>query len=240
MAARLPRLYVLPPSHYCERARWGLDHAGIAFAEERWAVGLHVVLARRLAEKSTLPILDTGTNIIQGSDRILDWAGLHAGDPEVERRFGDVIGPLIRQYIYAVTLSDPSSGIRALLLEGVPTWQRRVARLMWPATCRLMVAHMNADARFAHDFERRITAELDWFSRRIGDRAYLSEDRFSRTDITAASLLAPLARPEFCRLYRRLKLPPVLTDAFSRWQDSPALHWTTRIYALHRGTASSF
>lgn len=67
-----PRLIVLGPSHYCERARWALDHAGIDYREIHWAVGPHLPLARRLAPKSTLPILDTGDEIIQGSDRILD------------------------------------------------------------------------------------------------------------------------------------------------------------------------
>ena len=33
------RLIVLPPSHYCERARWGLDAMAIPFLVERWAVG---------------------------------------------------------------------------------------------------------------------------------------------------------------------------------------------------------
>ena len=76
MPTRHPRLIVLPPSHYCERARWALDHAGVAYTEDRWGVGLHVPLAKRLMAGTGLPILDTGAEIIQGSDRILDWTGL--------------------------------------------------------------------------------------------------------------------------------------------------------------------
>src|SRR3712207_4210842 len=114
-----PRLIVLPPSHYCERARWGLDHSGILHTEERWAVGCHVPLARRLAPATTLPILDTGREILQGSGSILDWARVEDGDAELEERFERRIGVLVRQYIYAATLSDPASGVRAALLDGV-------------------------------------------------------------------------------------------------------------------------
>src|SRR3712207_676399 len=108
-----PRLIVLPPSHYCERARWGLDHMGVAYREERWAVGCHVPLAKRLAPATTLPILDTGREVIQGSGRILDWTGMPGGDAEVEDRFERGIGVLVRQYIYAATLGDADSGVRA-------------------------------------------------------------------------------------------------------------------------------
>jgi glutathione S-transferase len=59
----------------------------VAYVEERWAVGVHALLARRLASATTLPILDGGTEIIQGSDRILDWTGLKGGNPEIEERF---------------------------------------------------------------------------------------------------------------------------------------------------------
>jgi Glutathione S-transferase, N-terminal domain len=82
------RLIVLPPSHYCERARWALDHKRVAYTEVPWAVGCHVPLAKRLAPATTLPILVTGETVIQGSDRILDWADVSGGDAQVEGRFG--------------------------------------------------------------------------------------------------------------------------------------------------------
>ena len=94
------RLIVLPPSHYCERARWALDHVGAPHREERWAVGLHVPLARRLGAKGTgLPILvaEDGA-IVQGSDAILDRTGIDGRDPEVERRFETRMGALVRRF----------------------------------------------------------------------------------------------------------------------------------------------
>ena len=233
-AGRRPRLIVLPPSHFCERARWALDHAGTPYTEERWAVGVHVPLARRLASGTTLPILDTGTEVIQGSGRILDWTGLPGADPALEARFEERIGPLARRYLYAATLNDKRSGVQGELFDGVPSWQAAIGRLAWPATRRAMVAAMDARAALLPALEQEIAAELDWFDQALAGRRYLDGDRFGRADITAASLLAPLARPAACPLYRHGGLPAPIEDTLARWGARPSLRWVERTYAEHR------
>jgi glutathione S-transferase len=82
-----PRLFVLAPSHFRERARWALDHAGVNYREVRWAPGPHALLAKRLGTGTSLPILDTGTDVIQGSNRILNWTGLSGHDPDLEGHY---------------------------------------------------------------------------------------------------------------------------------------------------------
>ncbi|MGK4455608.1 glutathione S-transferase N-terminal domain-containing protein, partial [Klebsiella pneumoniae] len=78
----------MPPSHYCERARWALDLQRIVYDEERLAPGTHLLRVKRLGAAATslpLLLLEDGS-LCQGSDRILDWAGLPGGDPAIERR----------------------------------------------------------------------------------------------------------------------------------------------------------
>ena len=41
------RLVTIPISHYCERARWALDRAGIVYREERHVQIVHRVASRR-------------------------------------------------------------------------------------------------------------------------------------------------------------------------------------------------
>lgn len=228
------RLSVLPPSHYCERARWALDDKGLTYTEERWAVGLHIPLARRIARSTTLPILTTGEAVIQGSGPILDWTGLTGDLPALERRFEERIGVLVRQYIYAGTLSMEGSGVRDVLFDGVPVGQARLGRLMWPLTRRLMVAGMDARPALIPELEQKLTAELDWFEDHLAGRRHLVNDRFGRADITAASLLAPLARPAAHPHYRRVRLPERLEETLTRWSARPSLRWVERIYADHR------
>ena len=229
-----PRLFVLPPSHYCERARWALDHMDVAYRETPWVVGLHVPLARRIAQRTTLPILAVGQEVVQGSSAILDWTRVPGGDPPLEQRFEGRIGALIRQYIYAGTLSEPRSKVRDVLLAGVPGVQALLGRLSWPVTRRLMIAGMNARPSLVPELEQELAAELDWFDREIDGRRYLVGGRFGRADITAASLLAPLARPAACPLYRQVTMPPRLEDTLERWSARPSLRWVQGIYADHR------
>lgn len=232
------RLIVLPPSHFCERARWGLDFASLSYTEERWAVGLHVPLAKRIAPATTLPILVAPEQVIQGSDRILDWLGLRGGDEHIERRF-ERIGALVRQYIYAAALGDRDSRVRGALLDGVPATQARLARFLWPVTRRLMIAGMNARPAQIPELENRLGAELDWFDGVLGKRRHLVGDQLGRADITAASLLSPLARPAAGPPYRAVILPPRLEEMLERWTARPSLRWVHRMYAEHRASPST-
>ncbi len=237
MAGHVARLIVLAPSHYCERARWVLDHRGIAYVEERWAVGPHVPLARRMAGGTSLPILRTDTAVMQGSGRILDWAGVPGGDPDLEARFEGRIGGLVRQFLYAGTLGTPvAARVRDLLLEGVAPWQAVAGWLAWPAIRRLMVTSLDARPERLPSLTQAIEAELDWFEARLDGRPHLVGEAFGRADLTAASLLAPLAGPPERATRRSVPWPPIVADALARWRARPALRWVLATYATHRGT----
>jgi glutathione S-transferase len=193
--AKPARLFVLSPSHDCERARCALDHMGLDYTEERWAVGLHVPRARRIARSTTLPILATAPEVIQGSDSIFDWTGIAGYAPALERRFEERIGVLVRQFLHAGTLGVPRSGLHGVLFDGVPAGDAFLRRLMWPVTRRLMVASMNARREVIPELEQERAAERDWFDGQITGGRHLVGKEFGRADLMAASLLAPLARP---------------------------------------------
>jgi glutathione S-transferase len=229
----VPRLYVLPPSDFCERARWGLDLAGVPYTEHPWAVGLHIPLARRIAPRTTLPILHAGNEVIQGSGRILDWVGLRDGDAAIEARLEGRIGPLVRQFLYAATLGDPKSGVRDMLMTGVSPAQKVLARIMWPALRRAMATGMKAHPRLLPTLQGELDIELNWFERQLAERASLAHWRIGRTHITAASLIAPLVCPEQVPIYRRLVLPPEIGAVLEAWKQRPSLQWVKAIYA-HR------
>src|SRR5262245_27302491 len=114
-----PRLITFAASHFCEKARWALDWHGIDYDEVGWPPGLHVILARHCGAKgSTVPILLDGTEVIQGSGAIIDWADSkasgcgrsltpktsHAEAREIERRADEIIGPHVRRLAFAETL----------------------------------------------------------------------------------------------------------------------------------------
>ena len=53
------RLITIPISHYCEKVRWALERAGMAYREERHVQGVHRLAARRAGGGITLPVLVT-------------------------------------------------------------------------------------------------------------------------------------------------------------------------------------
>jgi glutathione S-transferase len=228
------RLYVMTISHFCERARWGLDHKGIRYEEVAWAPALHVPLARRLAKDTCVPILATGEGVVQGSGAILTWAGLNDGDAALDQRFESVIGPLVREYFYSGTLHDPRSGVRDVLLHGVSPVQAALGRACWPMIRRAMAAHMTIRPERLPELEQQIDSELDWADALTTNGGPLGSGDFGRNEITAASILAPLARPAALPFYQQMRFSPEMERAFEHWSARPAVQWVSDTYARHR------
>lgn len=150
----------------------------------------------------------------------------------------DRTGPLVRRCLYAGLLNSPESGVRDLLMRGVVGCQRTAGFAMWPLTRRLMIRGMNTRAALLPELIEAVARELDWFEAILADRGdYLVGRAFGRADLTAASLLAPLAlppTPPLDALQVGLVFPPPLADALARWAERPSVGWVRRIYAAYR------
>jgi glutathione S-transferase len=76
----MPTLVTIPFSHFCEKARWALDHARLAYSEEGHVPGLHrraVKRARGRAGSVPVLVLDDG-HVLDDSPLIVRWADSHA------------------------------------------------------------------------------------------------------------------------------------------------------------------
>ena len=92
------------------------------------------------------------------------------------------------------------------------------------------------DARDVARAQQRIEAELDWLDARLaGGHRWLAGDAFSVADITAASLLAPIARPPQHPVYGEASFAATLPPVARTWQARPALQWVRQVYAGQRG-----
>lgn len=237
---RRPVLLTLAPSHYCERARWALDRQAIVYDEERLAPGVHVPRVKRLGATATsLPLLLLSDgSLCQGSDRILDWTGLPRGDSEIEQRLEQATAPLLRQCLYAGLLHDPRSGIRDVLLRGTSKCQATMGRLSWPLLRPIMAAGMNARPHLLPDLIAQVDRELDWFDQVLGERGdHLVDREFGRADLTAASLLAPVALPQVepvKSLSSGICWPRSLAPSLAKWSDRPTLKWVRHMYESYR------
>ncbi len=80
-----------------------------------------------------------------------------------------------------------------------------------------------------------VLGELDWMDEQLSDgRPYLLGDKFSRADITAASLLSPITIPDKHPVYEKENIPPLMLQDIEKWKDRPSINWVRKIYNQHR------
>lgn len=248
MTAR-PILHVFAISHYCEKARWALDHLGIDYRLQHTMPGMNRRIAKKLgSESGSLPFLQTGNLCIAGSAAIIDWSEQHRGvgrpslggdNPAevaaIEQRLDDVTGVHIRRYYYSdALLSDPAS-VRQIFARDLPFVQKAAVTLGWSKIVPMMIKGMDlGEAQGLRSFQK-LAAELEWLEILLADgRPYLTGDTFTRADVTAASLLAPLVNPAKHPTYAALSLPKRVAETINDWRKRPALQWVSTVYDRHR------
>ena len=196
------RLVTIPISHYCEKARWALDRAGLDYVEERHVQGIHRLAARRAGGGNTVPVLVADEGVFAQSEWILRYADaqlppelrLFTGEDEVEElcRWLDAgLGPDARRLMYAHMLPRP-----ALMLpynnQGVPRWEDLAIRALYPVADRWARRELRVGAPDAAP----VLAAFDAIAERLADgRRHLCGDRFTAADLTFACLAAAVVLP---------------------------------------------
>jgi glutathione S-transferase len=246
MAQSTPKLITFGISHFCEKARWALDWHGIAYEEISWPPGFHMVLAKRYGAKATtVPILIDGEDVIQGSGAIIDWAEQKTRDSakslaaegalDIERRADDVLGVHVRRLAYAEMLPRAPHLAKAELFRNLSGPHNVIGNLMWPVTRQVMMRMYEITPTAASESRSTLERELDWLDSMLrGGGRYLSEDRFSRADLTVASLLAPYARPPEMPTFHDMSVPDTYLEDVERWRDRPVMLWVKSQYEKHR------
>jgi glutathione S-transferase len=200
----LRRLVTIPISHFCEKARWALERAGLEYTEERHVQGVHQFASRRAGGHGTLPVLVTAEGTFTESEWIVRYADQHlpperrlfTGDPEVEqlcRWLDGGLGPDARRLIYAHMLPR-----KALMLpynnQGVPAWEARALTALYPIAVRWATRELKITT--LEDDRPRVFNAFDAIAERLADgRRHLTGDRFTAADLTFACLAAAVIVP---------------------------------------------
>jgi glutathione S-transferase len=205
-----PVLITIPISHYCEKARWALDRAGIAYEERAHLQVLHWIPVTRAGGKKTAPVLVWGERVFTDSADIVEEAsakappgrGLFPDDPsaaaevrELERDFDAHLGPEGRRWMY-YALHDRRDIAIAYGCTGVPAWQRRALPFAYPVVIRIIDRYLDVTPATAARSEAEVRAVFDDVAKRLGDgRPYLCGEHFSAADLAFAALAAPMLMP---------------------------------------------
>lgn len=242
-------LVAIPISHYCEKARWALERAGIEYVEERHLQGFHHFYAKWRGGDFTTPVLvfpDSRPAIGQSSE-ILKWVDTQLAEekrlyPEdiasrvraTEHWLDATLGPDGRGWLYGEILDDMDL-IEEYGLTGIPDIERRAFRAVVKAfkpylAARIRVQGTHADKQSVHDVFEEV-------AERISDgRRYLIGDRFTAADLTFAALSAPVILP---RKYG-IELPPIergssgLQSAIEEFREHPAGQFAMRLIEAER------
>ena len=221
-------LYQFPISHYCEKVRWAMDHKGLEYKLKNLLPGLHLKTTRKMAKKSSVPILvDTNKQglpeQIQNSHIILNYLdetypekSLTPKDAELLEqalaweKYCDVeIGVHVRRYCYHYLLSEPKVVI-PLLAHGGPWWGGLFLKLSFSKVEPIMRKTMAINEEGANKAEGHIQQAIDKLYEAYQKSEFLVGNEFSRADLTAASLLAPLIMPTGYGLDWPEKIPEAL------------------------------
>jgi len=244
------RLITIPISHYCEKARWALDRAQLRYREERHVQVVHRVAARRAGGGSTVPVLvvDGGEVICESAD-ILDWVdrrlepgarlfeGEQAGDARALcARLDDRLGPTGRRLIYVHVFAHGTAMLR-YNNQGVPRWEDRALRLMWPLAEWMVSRVLDIRPGVEIEDEAAVWEEFDHVAELLSDgRPFLFGERFGGADLTFAALAAPVIAPTDygVRLPQPEEIGAATADLVRRFREHPAGAFAQRMVAEQR------
>jgi glutathione S-transferase len=243
------RLVTIPFSHYCEKARWALERAGVAFVEDGHLPIYAYLALRRAGGGRTVPALVTADGaVVTDSTDILRWCDAHGQAPALappelpdaatlEDDFDRHLGPAARRLGYFHLL--PSKDAFADLLDrgAVPGWQKRSGRLARPLVVRLLKRGLKIDAAGAARSRTTLDAAFATVAALLADgRRYLCGDRFTAADLTFAALAAPVLVPDAYAPYlpSPVHQPASFRALVDELRATPAGAFGLRMYADHR------
>jgi glutathione S-transferase len=243
-------LYIFAISHYCDKARWALEYLGINYELRHVAPGEHRMIAKKLgAAGSSVPYLNTGRQVIQGSANIIDWADAMTTSSDrrltpdigyeecrkIENRIDDIAGVHVRRYYYSEALVEYPETVRPIFTRNLSLYKKLLIGFGWGKLRNIMIVGMDLGTEQGRESRDIIEGELEWIDGLLSDgRKYLVGNQFSRADMAVASLLAPLVLPPQHPTYAKMKHPPKMAQDIAGWAQRPSLSWTRQIYAQHR------
>jgi len=247
------RLLTIPMSHYCEKARWGLAHAGLDYVEEAHLQVFHYRPVRRYSRLGKVPVLIAGDEAVADSTAILQFLdrrylpeakrlypeALRAEVEALEERFDEQLGIETRRWVYHRFMELPQREVLRTAAQNTPAWERATAPLLFPMMRRFLNTKLDISSATVSAGTATITAIFDEVAERLADgRPYLLGERFTAADLGFACMAAPvLIPPEYgIRLPTLEEAPAAARPEIQAWREHPAGRFGLRLFREQRST----
>lgn len=239
------KLYQFPISHFCEKIRWTLEFKNIDHEVKNLLPGLHVLKTKKLAPLTSVPIITHEGREIQGSSEIISYLDKTFPTPSLtpkeirtraealqwEEYIDDEIGNNIRLCCYHILLEYPDIVIPFFTQNG-PWYGKPFLTIMFPKLKVRMMQRMQLNDVSAKKAKEGLRIAIDRLSSHYQEHEFLTGNQFSRADLTAASLLAPLCMPEKYGLNWPDKLPEQMEELVAEF--SGKTKWVSDFYDKYR------
>jgi glutathione S-transferase len=203
-------LVTIPISHYCEKARWALDRAGVSYRERAHVQAIHRAATLRAGGGLTVPVFVCAAGVLSDSADILAWSdrqvsadrALYPEDPaacaevrRLEADFDTRLGPASRRWLYQ-QLRDRRDLALRYGSAGIPRWEHVTLRWAYPVLIGIVARVLDVTPATSAVAETEVRAVFDVVGERLADgRRYLCGERFSAADLTFSALAAPMLMP---------------------------------------------
>ena len=241
------KLLEFPHSHYCEAARWALDHKNVDYQRVALQPGLHMPKVRRIAPKTSVPVLINGKDIIQGSRQIIDYSDAKFDGPclmpegesdraqvaEIEKHADKNIGIPLRAIIYNRLLDDRAA-VQQCFMQNSGGFDRLMFRMGYPVLKRVMRHMYIPNQDYIVKAKEKFEDEICKLDAMLAGREFLVGDKLSRADIMVASLLSVGVLPKEHTSDWPDITHPELIEFRAKYIDRPSFAWVRHMYARHR------
>lgn len=236
-------LYQFPISHYCEKIRWTLAYKGLNYKTRNLLPGLHVLKTKKLSKGYLVPILVDNGRVITESSNIISYldeyypdkcltpddGGLQKEALEWEQYVDNEIGIHIRRCFYHILLEHPEILIPLFAHNG-PWYGKLLLKRIFPKMRVKMLKIFNINDQSVQKSNERLAAAIDKLYAHYQENKFLVANTFTRADLSAASLLAPLYMPDQYGLSLPDPLPVELQALIDGFRDK-----TQWVHDMYRG-----
>lgn len=243
-------LWQFPISHYCEKARWHLEHKGLDYEVRDVVPGLHLLVVPRAknVRHRTVPVLDDeGTILGDSTDIALHLEEKYPEKPliprdpsarartlELEAFFDDEVGPHVRRFVYGALMREPGGAAKAMF-GSYPAHVRALRPLLGPFFERAVKRAYAIDARGVESSRRKLIAGFDRLEREIdGDPdRFLVGDALTLADVTAAAILGGLLATRGSP-YEAMQMPDEVRELAASLEGRSCARWIENRYLRDR------